>query len=172
MPSVINKHYRIIVTIRKHIVPNNALSSRSVAIRIDKPPHHGIIVSTLQVVHFQFCIVVIATIAQGVDLGHGAGCGEDIAVGIIRIGCNCGTGSIHQIHYIALQVGDVIVGSTVVLQGIGVSVCIIGEIQDIAVIGFPQQLAAGSRSFQLASPWIWQNHSLIPNGSRKSVLIH
>ena len=103
----------------------------------------GVIISALEVIEPGICIVIISTVAKGVDLGHGAGCGDDVAIGIVLIGCNCCTGAIHHVHYIALQVGDVIVGGSVVLQGIGVSVGIVREIQEVAVVAFPQQLAAG-----------------------------
>ena len=42
-----------------------------------------------------------------------------------------------------MQVGDVIVDLAVVLQRIRVSVGIIGEIQEVTAIAFPQQLATG-----------------------------
>ena len=110
---------------------------------IDKSANCRIIVSTLQIVHIQLCIIVVAAVAQGVDLGHIAGCGEDIAVGVILIAGNSFTIFIHQIHYIALQVGDVIVGGAIILQRIRVTVGIIREIQEVAAVAFPQQLAAG-----------------------------
>ena len=51
---------RTIVTIRKHIVPKEALTGRSERIRIDESADGGIIVTALQVVEPGFSVVNVA----------------------------------------------------------------------------------------------------------------
>ena len=51
-------------------------------IRIHKPPDGGIIVSTLEVIQLRLCIVVIATVAEGVNMRDVLGVGEFNAAGI------------------------------------------------------------------------------------------
>ena len=49
---------------------------------IDKPAGVGVIVAGLQVVEPGLAVVVVAAIPQRVDFCHGAGSGQDFAVGI------------------------------------------------------------------------------------------
>ena len=61
------------------------LPSTSIAVGIDKPAGVGIIVAALEVVEPGLAVVVVATIPQGVNFCHGAGSGQDFAIGIIRV---------------------------------------------------------------------------------------
>lgn len=70
----------------------------------------GVIVAGLQVIEPSFVIVVIATVAQGVDAGHCAGAGEQITPCVVGISRNGSTGGCDQFDNIALQVQDVIIG--------------------------------------------------------------
>ena len=69
------------------------------------------IVSGLQVIEAGFGIVVIATVADGVQVCELAGLGENCAVGIVSIAGHGLAGGIDQMHHVALQVQDVVVGS-------------------------------------------------------------
>ena len=42
-----------------------------------------------------------------------------------------------------MQIGDVVIQCAIVLQRVGRAICIIEEVQGIAAVGFPEQLAAG-----------------------------
>lgn len=66
---------------------------------------------------------------------------DQIAVESIRIACNYCALCIHDGHYIALKVGDVIVENTIVLQCIGIAVGIIEEVHGVTAKGFSQQSA-------------------------------
>ena len=54
--------YRIIVTICKHIVTQEALSGRSKGIRIDEPANAGIVISGLEIVEPGFSEVAVAVL--------------------------------------------------------------------------------------------------------------
>ena len=62
-----------IITIRKHIVTQESLTSTRVAVRIDEPPIHRVIVSALQIVKSRFDIVVVAPVTDGVADEDGLG---------------------------------------------------------------------------------------------------
>ena len=97
----------------------------------------------MEVIEAGFSIVVVAAVAQGVDLRQGAFCGNDLAVGVVFVaGDNISVG-IDDLHHIALQVGDVVIGGAVVLYRIGNAAGIVEEIEGVAAVGLPQQLAAG-----------------------------
>ena len=63
---------------------------------------------------------------------------DQIAVESIRIACNYCALCIHDGHYIALKIGDVVVQGAVVLYGICVAIGIIEEIQRIVSKSFSQ----------------------------------
>ena len=99
--------YRIIPTVRKHIVPNNALACGRIPIRIDKPTPARVIVPALQVLQPGFCIVDIPAVAQGVGRAkrrcHCTGGGQRIApcvVGVAR-----GDGSLRRFRQAVVRSG-------------------------------------------------------------------
>ena len=155
MPCGVVGHHRVIIAVRKHIVAEIALSGARVAIRIDKPPQCGVIVSGLQVIETGFGIVVIATVADGVQVCELAGLGENCAVGVVSIAGHGLAGGIDQMHHVALQVQDIVVGSggsraaglRGQVQHIRPVVQVIEEVQRIicAILGIalPQQQAGG-----------------------------
>ena len=86
------------------------MSSASKAIRINKPPHLGVIIPALEVVQLRLFIVDVATVAEGVivpQVGGGAG-GCDIAPGIVGIADELLTVAVYNGGHITLQVGDVV----------------------------------------------------------------
>ena len=58
-----------------------------VAVRIDESPDCGVIVAGLEVIEAAFRIVVVASVTEGVFLGQDTGGSQDLAVGVIGIGC-------------------------------------------------------------------------------------
>ena len=68
---------------------------------------------------------------------------DQIAVGIILIACNNCTLCIHDGHYIALKIGDVVVENTIVLQRIGIAIGIVEEVHGVTAEAFPQQFTTG-----------------------------
>ena len=59
-------HYRIIITIRIHIVAQQSRSGADIPIRIEKPSPLRVIVPALQIVQPRVRIVVIPTIPEGI----------------------------------------------------------------------------------------------------------
>ena len=111
------------------------------SIRIDKSLHLWIIIPAAQIIQLRFRIVVISTIANGGDLGHGAAAGNNIAPGIVYVAGGGGTGSIDQSNYIALKVQHVdILGSVIDAAG-GVALVIVDDIQGMAAPGLPNYFA-------------------------------
>ena len=99
----------------------------------------------MEVIQAGFGVVIVAAVAQGVSLGHCSGGGEDVAVGVVGVRGNGVSVGIYQPHYIALEVGNVIVVGAVALYGIGHSVTVVEEVQGGVGAGMvlPQQLTAG-----------------------------
>ena len=54
----------VIITICKHIVPDNALSGGCVGIGIDEPTHSGVIVTALEIIEVGLTIVDVTTAPQ------------------------------------------------------------------------------------------------------------
>ena len=68
--------HRIVHTICEHIVTLYRTANTSYrAVRVDKPPHFGVIIPTIKVVQSRFGVVVISAVAQGVDRAEGGGGG-------------------------------------------------------------------------------------------------
>ena len=71
---------------------------------------HRIIVAGLQIVEAGFEIVVIATVAEGVNACHAAGGCQDFAPGVVGIGrIGCAAGS-DELDHISLQIHHIIIG--------------------------------------------------------------
>ena len=64
MPSGILTRNRIIIAVRKHIEPQEALAGAAVGVRVEKPLDDGVVVSGLQVIEARLCIVVVAAGAK------------------------------------------------------------------------------------------------------------
>ena len=67
-------------------------------------------------------VIDIATIANRIQMSDGIFCrfvADQIAVRIVIVTCDYCALCIHNRHYIALQVGDVVAENTIVLQRIG-----------------------------------------------------
>ena len=93
-------------------------------------------------------VVYVATVAERVDLAEGiskrSGGAQNVAIGVIFILCNDCTSSVHDGHYVTLQVGDVIVGHAVVAQCVRLSTCGIEEVQRGIAVGFSQEFSTGA----------------------------
>ena len=66
---------------------DKSLAGGGVAVCIDKPSCGWVIIAGLEVIEAAFGIVVITTVTERVFLGQRTGGGEDLAVGVIGIGC-------------------------------------------------------------------------------------
>ena len=121
----------------------DALAGGGEVIGIDEAGNFRIVISGLQVVKAALGIKIVPSVAQGIVCGHGAGTGNQIAVGIVAVFGNVGAAAVHDPHHIALEVCDVIVEGSIVFQRIRCSGGIVEEVQSVAAVGFPEQLAAG-----------------------------
>ena len=124
-------------------MPDNALPSGSITIRIEEPANRRVIVSALEVVEPGFLVVDIPTIPQGVEVCQSAGSRKNLAIGVIVIAGHHRAAGIHNAHYVSLEVGDVVVHRAVVLHGIGCTIGIVEEVNGIAAPGHAHQLTAG-----------------------------
>ena len=101
----------------------------------------------MQVVQPALGVIVVTTVAEGIRLRHDALCGEHLPVGVIGITGHGAAAGIQQSHYVALQVGDVIIDGSARLHGIGLTGVVVEEI--VCLRGVPggdrllQQLAPG-----------------------------
>ena len=103
--------YRIIPTVRKHIVPNNALPCGRIPIRIDKPAPRRIIIPALQIVQPRFRVVDVPAVAQRVLCAEGArqrACGaQRVAPCVVAVGHNARAAGADKAGHVALRVLDV-----------------------------------------------------------------
>ena len=141
----------VVAAVGEGVVAQIALAGGGVAVGVDEPADGGVIIAALEVVEAGFIVLIVAAIPQGVDLRHSADGRQHLAVGVVGILCHLVAVAVHQVHYITLQVRDVIIGGSggtvVVDQGIGEADIVIPEIQGfgcaVASNGLPQQLPAG-----------------------------
>ena len=66
---------------------NQSLAGGSIRIRIYKPSCSGVIIAGLEVIEAAFGIVIVPSVTKRVFLGQFTGGGQDLAVGVIGIGC-------------------------------------------------------------------------------------
>ena len=125
----------------------DTLACRRKCVRIEESADAGIIISGLEVIEFGLLVVYVATVAQGVDHAEGiskhSGGAQNVAIRVIFVAHNNCARSVHDGHYVTLEIGDVIVGSTVVLQRIGLSAGGVEEVEGIASISLPEEFTAG-----------------------------
>ena len=145
----VNTIRRIIVAVCKHIKSGKAVTGAYIAVRIDEPANLGVIVTALEIIEACFGIVIVAAVAERVDLSHAAGCRDDFSVGVIVICRDLIAGGINQIHHVALEIGNVIIGrccrTVAIDQAVRHTDVVVVEVQrfgDCAVRDcFPQQFA-------------------------------
>lgn len=51
--------------------------------------------------------------------------------------------AVHDVKHIALEIGHIVVGSTIILQCVGVTAFVVEEVQGVGAVGLPYQLATG-----------------------------
>ena len=132
--------YRVIPTVRKHIVPNNALPCGRIPIRIDKPAPPRVIVPALQVIQPGFCIVDISAVAQRVLFAEGggqrAGGAQRVAPCVVGVSHDARAAGIDEAGHVALCVLDIEILRAIVVHGQRAG-RVVGEVQLIAA---PRQL--------------------------------
>ena len=137
--------YRVIPTVRKHIVPNNALPCGRIPIRIDKPTPPRVIVPALQIVQPRFRVVDIAAVAERVGCAEGccqrAGGGQRVAPCVVGVGHDARAACGDETDHVALRVPDVEILRAVVVHGRRAG-RVVGEVQLIAAPRQFHQLVA------------------------------
>ena len=132
--------YRIIPTVRKHIVPNNALPCGRIPIRIDKPPPTRVIIPALQIIQPRLCVIDIPAVAQRVLFAEGCchrtGGAQRVAPCVVGVGHDTRAAGGDEAGHVALCVLDVKIFRAVVAHGQRAG-RIVGEVQLIAA---PRQL--------------------------------
>ena len=126
MAGIIQRIYRVVPAVRKHIVPQEALAGAGVAVSVEESAEGGVVISGLQVIEARFGVVVVTAVAQGVDGCQAAGGGQGAAVGVVGVAGHCGTGGIDQMDDVALQVQNIVVG-----RGNRCAACGRGQIQQV-----------------------------------------
>ena len=116
---MVNKHNRVILTIREHIGAEEAVGvGGGEGVGVNEPAVGKVIVPALEVVKARFAVVVIAAVAQGVDVPDEGGIRGLFAVstmhGVVApravvVGRDERTGGIQKGNDIALRVEDVVI---------------------------------------------------------------
>ena len=89
---------------------DNALTGARKCVRVDESTNRRVVVAGLQVVEVGLVIVVVASVAEGVQVCKSAGFGQDIAPGVVGIAGDLGMiGCTVDPHHIALQILDKVV---------------------------------------------------------------
>ena len=116
-------------------MPKKTLSGTGERIRIDKSTDAGIVISALEVVEPGISVVVVAAVANGIDLADGvlvgAGDGKDVAPGVVLVLTKGCAQIAHDPDHIALLVQNIVVSTTLVHAGIGKTVGIIDDLEDM-----------------------------------------
>ena len=119
-----------------------------IAVRINKPANLRVIIPALEVVHLKFGVVVIAAVAEGVNVSQITSGGEELAPGVVGVGGDAGSVAVEDACNVALQVGQVVVGyrrcggTGFVGEGVGIAALVVEEFQLFAVVILGDQLAA------------------------------
>ena len=146
---------RVVSTVREHIATQKApCIRRSICIRIDEPAVGKVIVPALEVVKARFAVVIVATVAQGIDVPDEAGGSVLLAVLIMHgvvapravvVGRHERAVRVQQRNDIALRVEDVVVerrGRAIVIDhGERLVAIVIDELERLAAPLLPHDLA-------------------------------
>ena len=82
---MVNEHDRIILAIREHIGAEEAVGvGGGEGVGVNEPADGRVIVAALEVVEAGLGIVVIAAVAQGVDVGDAGGISEDFRTAVVH----------------------------------------------------------------------------------------
>ena len=82
---MVNKHNRVILTIREHIGAEDSVGvGGNEGVGVDEPAVGEVVVPALEVVKARFAVVVIAAVTQGIDVPDEAGGGVLLAVFIVH----------------------------------------------------------------------------------------
>ena len=146
---------RVVSTVREHIATQKApCIRRSICIRIDEPAVGKVIVPALEVVKARFAVVIVATVAQGIDVPDEAGGSVLLAVLIMHgvvapravvVGGGERAVRVQQRNDVALRVEDVVVerrGRAIVIDhGERLVAVVIDELERLAAPLLPHDLA-------------------------------
>ena len=115
---------------------------RSNEISVEETPEGGVIISALEVIEAGFGVVVVAAVAEGVQvcdgevLALGFGDAEDIAPGVVGIFRDSLVGTVEDFHHIALAVDHIVIGTVgslglvqIATHGQRVAGFVVGEVQ-------------------------------------------
>ena len=72
-----------------------------------------------------------------------AGCGDDVAIGVVLVGGYHFAITVDDLHYVTLEVCNVVVDYTVVIDGVRLTAGGIEEVEGIASISLPEEFTAG-----------------------------
>ena len=125
----------------------NTLSCRNQPIRIHKPHGHGVIIPAQEVIQSRLGIILIPTVAEGVELAHGrgqsAGDADRAAPRVVAVLHHRRAGFVNQPHHVALRVVDVVIPRTVQQEADPAAVALVQEEQDIIALLHLHDLAVG-----------------------------
>ena len=138
----------IVPTVGKHIVGKQPCACGGIAVRVDKPGNHRVIVAALQVVETCLHVVIIPTVPQGVDVRQAAAGGNEFTPGVVLIGgqhiaidiLNAGDVTLLGGHIVASHIGA---GCRMIPESNRGALIIVEEEQLIAIPLLPNQPVPG-----------------------------
>lgn len=82
---MVNEHDRIILAICEHIGAEEAVGvGGGEGVGVNEPAVGKVVVPALEVVEARFAVVIIAAVAQGVDVGDAGGISEDFRTAVVH----------------------------------------------------------------------------------------
>ena len=76
--------HRVVPTVGKHVIAQEALAGGGVAVCVDETGNAGIIVTALQVVEIGFSVLVVPSVSQGIYVLHAARSAVVSALGAVN----------------------------------------------------------------------------------------
>ena len=99
----------IIPTVRKHIIPQEALAGAGVAVGVDESAESWVIISALEIIEARLFIEVVASVPEWVRVAETAGGVQDVAPGIVTILRINIAARRNKLHNVALCVKNIVV---------------------------------------------------------------
>ena len=110
----------IVITIREHIIADDAAVGADHAVRIDESPHLRIVIAGLQVIPARFRVVIVRTVTERVDVPNRRSCTaghrHEVAPRIVGVVHDLAAVRVVDFNDVALQVFAVEVFVSVVLE--------------------------------------------------------
>ncbi len=126
----------------------------SEAVGIDEPADLRIVITTLQVIESRLAVIVVATVANGVDRRQRARSENDLSPGVVAVLGLARSAGVDDLNHIALQVCDIVIDRAVAAERVRHTTLVVEEFKGVRPVVFRDQLSTlpGVLVFNGAAP--------------------